>query len=132
MEVNPEMCRLRRNGKTDPNCTFDAPAQQRCASYPTTGIEMKNIENALLTDTGTARDMQQWLTVNCDLDDRATTRFSELHADWLTWSAANDCFASSARCLSLVLGHLGLRRCVVSSGNARAFRGISLKSGGAK
>ena len=93
---------------------------------------MKNIENGLATDTRTARDMQQWLTVNCDLDDRATTRFSELHADWLTWSAANDCFASSARCLSLVLGHLGLQRCVVSSGKARAFRGISLKSGVAK
>lgn len=93
---------------------------------------MKNHENALVADTRTARDMHQWLTANCDLDDRAATRFSELHADWLSWSAANDCFASSARCLSLVLGHLGLQRCVVSSGNARAFRGISLKSGGAK
>ena len=93
---------------------------------------MKNIENVLVTDTRTARDMQQWFTVNCDLDDRATTRFSELHADWLSWSAANDCFASSARCLSLALGHLGFQRCVVDSGNSRAYRGISLKSEGAK
>jgi hypothetical protein len=132
MEVNPEMCRLRRNGKTDLNCNFEMQAQHSCVPGPTTGIDMKNLENAFVTDTRTARDMQQWLTANCDLDDRATTRFSALHADWLTWSAANDCFASSARCLSLALGHLGLQRCVVSSGNARAYRGISLKIGGAK
>lgn len=132
MEVNPEMCRLRRNGKTDLNCNFEMQAQYSCEPSPTTGIDMKNHENALVADTRTARDMKQWLTANCDLDGRVTTRFSELHADWLIWSAANDCFASSARCLSLVLGHLGLQRCVVSSGNARAFRGISLKSGGAK
>ena len=132
MEVNPEMCRLRRNGKTDLNCNFEMQAQHYCEPCSTTGIDMKNHENALVTGTRTARDMQQWLTANCDRDDRAATWFSELHADWLSWSAANDCFASSARCLSLVLGHLGLQRCVVSSGNARAFRGISLKSGGAK
>jgi hypothetical protein len=29
----------------------------RIAPYPTTGIEMKNIENALVSDTRTARDM---------------------------------------------------------------------------
>lgn len=131
MEVNPEMCRLRRNGKTDLNCNFEMQAQHYFEPCSTTGIEMKNHENALVTGTQTARDMQQWLTANCDLDDRATTRFSELHGDWLTWSAANDCFASSARCLSLALGHLGWQRCVVSSGNARAYRGISLKIGGA-
>lgn len=93
---------------------------------------MMNLENAFVLEKSTARAMQQWLQDNCAMDEQAVTPFAELHSDWLHWADAHESYRSTGRRLAMVLGYLGLQRCVVSSGNVRAYRGIALKAGGAQ
>lgn len=93
---------------------------------------MMNLENAFVLEKSTARAMQQWLQDNCAMDKQAVTPFAELHSDWLRWADAHESYRSTGRRLAMVLGYLGLPRCVVNSGNVRAYRGIALKAGGAQ
>ena len=91
---------------------------------------MQNLEDAFVLEKSTARAMQQWLLEHCEQNGQAATPFAALHADWLRWAETHECFPSSARRLAMALVYVGFRRCVVSSGRVRAYRGIALKAGG--
>lgn len=92
---------------------------------------MQNLEDAFVLEKDTAWAMQQWLLEHCVLDGQAVTPFAALHADWRQWADAHQCDQSSARRLAMALVYLGFPRCVVNSGRTRAYRGITLKQGGA-
>ncbi len=92
---------------------------------------MQNLEDAFVQDKGTARAMQQWLQDRCIKDRRAVTPFAALHADWIRWADAHDCYRSSPYRLATALVYLGFERCVLNGGRTRAYRGIALKQGGA-
>ena len=92
---------------------------------------MINLEDAFTLEKSTARAMQEWLNTNCLLDETTITPFARLHADWIGWADQHERFRSTPRRLAILLGFLGLKRCVIHSGKTRAYQGIAIKQGGA-